>query len=483
MIKFVKDHINSKLQDIEYQEYYILKDNLIYKAVIVLNENEIIIKINKYKIIIDLNNLSIFFQNNIDTIYKAYNIILNLFEENRVEIDNIINKKEIKLIFKKFCDNKNEIEIILSYDENNKNNIITEINRLNNEINNLKIQNNKLKKEIDTLKSYHTNPKNIKLLTDIKKDSYACTNLDNIFTVFKSINDILYLIYSNKSNSIICYDIIKRSIISEIKNCHNKNISNLRHYLDKANKNDLIMSISFRDNNIKLWKVKNWECILNLQNVNSNGYLDSACFLCENNQNYIIASNLYWGGGSEQIKVFDFFGNKIKEINNSNDKTYFIDSFYDKINNKNYIVTGNENYVKSYDFVKNVLYYKYYDNDNRGHFSIIEYYHENIMKLIESCFDGHIRIWNFHYGLLLNKIKVSNSALFGIALLNNNHLLVGGEDNMIKLIDLKNGTLMQSLNNHNKWVISIKKISHPKYGEFIISQGYDDDQIKIWVNN
>ena len=46
MIKFVKDHINSKLQDIEYQEYYILKDNLIYKAVIVLNENEIIIKIN-----------------------------------------------------------------------------------------------------------------------------------------------------------------------------------------------------------------------------------------------------------------------------------------------------------------------------------------------------------------------------------------------------------------------------------------------------
>ena len=43
------------------------------------------------------------------------------------------------------------------------------------------------------------NPKNIKLLKEITKDSYTqdCSLVDN-FTVFYSINKILYLIYSNK---------------------------------------------------------------------------------------------------------------------------------------------------------------------------------------------------------------------------------------------------------------------------------------------
>ena len=44
------------------------------------------------------------------------------------------------------------------------------------------------------------NPKNIKFLSDIVNDSYAHCNLDNSFTIFKSINDILYLIYANKKS-------------------------------------------------------------------------------------------------------------------------------------------------------------------------------------------------------------------------------------------------------------------------------------------
>ena len=480
----LKENDISKLNEFEYQDYYIFKDDNIFKVILAKTNSEIIIKINKYKIIINLEKFSLIFQNKLNSIYNAYIFINNIFEKNQVIIDNIIYNKEIKLIFKINNNSfKNGIDIILSYDENNKNYIINEINKLKNDIKNIKIENNKLKKEIDNLKANNIKSKNIKLLSDIKNDTFACTNLDNIFSVFKSINDIFYLIYCNKNNSIISYDIVKQKIITEIKNTHNKNISNLRHYLDKKNKNDLLMSISFRDNNIKIWNVKNWECILDLPQVNNNGFLDSACFLNEYNQTYIITSNCYWGGYSEQIKVFDFQGNKIKEINNSNDKTYFIDSFFDNITMKNYIITGNENYVKAYDYNKNELYYKYYDNDNRGHFSINVIYDGNILKLIESCFDGNIRIWNFHYCILLNKIKISNSALFGISLLNNNQLLVGCEDKTIKLIDLKNSIIIQNLNNHNKWVVSIKKINHPKLGDLIISQGYDNDHIKIWINN
>jgi len=466
--------------DYEYEDYYISKDNIIYKILVEKFENEILIKIKNYKIILNLTNIPIIFKKEFDTIYNAYIFINTLFEENKVIIKNITSNKEIKLDIK--ISNENINEIILSYKENNKNYIINEINNLKNHIKELKNENIRLKKEINILKSYHDKPKHIQLLTDVKKDCYACTNLDNIFTAFKSVNDNLYIIFSNKNKSLICYDIIQQKIITEIKNCHDKNISNLRHFYDKKNKTDLIMSVSYKDNNIKLWNVNNWKCILNLPNINNNGFLDSACFLNDKNNNYILTSNCYWGGISEHIKVFDFNGNKIKEINNSNDKTYFIDNFYDNITHKHYIITGNENYVKSYDYEKNELYQKYYDNDNRGHFSII-ISNNNIIKLIESCFDGNIRIWNFHYGLLLNRINISNSALFGICLWKNNYLLVGCEDKNIKLIELVNGAIIQSLNNHNKWVISIKIINHRKYGDYIISQGYDNDQIKIWVNN
>ena len=242
------------------------------------------------------------------------------------------------------------------------------------------------------------------------------------------------------------------------------------------------MSISKQDNNIRIWDVKYWECIVNINQVNNNGYLLSACFLYENNQIYIVTSNCNFETISEPIKLFDFNDNKIKEINDSNEETYFINTYYDNILSINYIITGNKNYVKSYDINKNELYHKYYDKENGGHGSIIINYNEDIIKLIDSCDDGYIRIWNFHSGMLLNKIKVSSKRLYGICLWNNNYLFVGCSDKTIKLIELHNELIIKSLTGHNDIVLTIKKINLPQYGESLISQGACDDQIKLWVN-
>ena len=122
----------------------------------------------------------------------------------------------------------------------------------------------------------------------------------------------------------------------------------------------------------------------------------SACFLKENNQIYVIASNLNKNGNWEYIKVFDLNGQKIKEINNSNEKTVCIGIYYDKILSKNYIITGNSGYIKSYDYNNNQLYHKYNEYSNKEHFSIIIHNNKNIIRLIESSTCGYIRIWNFH---------------------------------------------------------------------------------------
>ena len=102
-------------------------------------------------------------------------------------------------------------------------------------------------------------------------------------------------------------------------------------------------------------------------------------------------------------------------------------------------------------------------------------------KLIKSCYNGNITIWDFHSGLLLNTIKASTTILREICLYDNEYLFVGCDDRTIKLIEYKNLKVIKELIGHKNRVISIKKINHPQYGKFLFSQGSGSDSIKLWI--
>ena len=471
--------------EIDYQEYYLIKDNIIYKITVIKSKNQIIVNYRNYSISFNLIELSILFKKKFNNISKSYEYINNIFCENKVKIEKFIINKEMQLIFK--IDNNKEIEITLLYEKEKNNFILNEINKLKNDINDLKIENNKLKNKIESLKIIDDNPTDIELLSDITNNSFSSINIDNTFTIFQSIKDILYLVYSTINKSIISYNLNEQKIIKELKNYHNEYITNFRHYLDEINNRDLLISISQRDNNIRLWEVNNWECILNIPHANENGILYSACFLHDNNESYIISSNCDWDENSENIKIFDFNGNITKEINDSNEITFYINSFYDELSLKHFIITGNWKYIISYNYNNNQLYHKYYDDnddeDNCSHFIVNININKKQIQLIESCDDGNIRIWDFHSAKLLNKIKINDGNLYGICLWNNNFLFVACNDKTIKLIDLKTGLIVKSLEGHNSDILTIKKAIHPKYGECLISQGLANDQIKIWINS
>ena len=471
--------------EIDYQEYYLIKDNIIYKITVVKSENQIVVHYRNYAITFNLIELSILIKKNLSNIYKSYEYINNIFCENKVKIEKFIINKEMQLIF--MIDNDKEIEITLLYEKEKNNFILNEINKLKNDVKDLKIENNKLKNKIESLKIIDDNPTDIKLLSDITNNSFSSINIDNTFTIFQSIKDILYLVYSTINKSIISYNLNEQKIIKELKNYHNEYITNFRHYLDEINNRDLLISISQRDNNIRLWEVNNWECILNIPHANENGILYSACFLNDNNESYIISSNCDWDENSENIKVFDFNGNITKEINDSNEITFYINSFYDDLSLKHFIITGNWKYIISYNYNNNQLYHKYYDDnadeDNCSHFIVNININKKQIQLIESCDDGNIRIWDFHSAKLLNKIKINDGNLYGICLWNNNFLFVACNDKTIKLIDLKTGLIVKSLEGHNSDILTIKKAIHPKYRECLISQGLANDQIKIWINS
>jgi len=270
--------------------------------------------------------------------------------------------------------------------------------------------------------------------------------------------------------------------MAEIKNAHDKDISNIRHCLDKINKRDLIISVSAEDNNIKLWSVINFECLYNFKNINKNGFLYSACFIEDNSQNFIITSNCTWKGHTEPLKVYDLNGNKIKEIKNNKDKVSFIDTYYDNKLSKSYIIAGNEGHVKSYNYNSSNIYKIYCDNDKSAHDCVIINNFENITKLIESSDDGNIRIWNFHTGKLLDKIKVCNDDLYTIYLWSKKYLFVSCGEKVINIIDLEKTIIVNKLKEHKNWVITMKKIYHPLYGECLISQDCGKGEIKLWTN-
>ena len=343
-----------------------------------------------------------------------------------------------------------------------------------------KLQIKKIKiRKINIKKEKEISPLNIQYSNDITKDSFSYFYLDNTFTVFLSVDKILYLIYATKNRSIVSYNLNENKKVNEIKNAHNELIVNFRYYFDKKNKTDLMISISY-DNNIKLWNINIWDCICNFNVVNKKGYLLSACFLKDNDNYYIITSN--YSDDSELIKFFNLKGEKVKEINNSGDDVCFIDAYYDEKLNKNYVITGNIGYVKSYNYDESNLYHVYGDNDMEDHCSVIINNSKEIIKMIESSGDGSIRIWNFHTGELINQIIVTKKRLFGMCLWNEEYLFVGCEDKTIKLIEINSGEIINNLIGKNKIVLTIKEIFHPKFGRCLLSQGSKDNQIKLWAS-
>ena len=323
------------------------------------------------------------------------------------------------------------------------------------------------------------NEKNDKILNiEITKDSYAYTDLDNIFIIFTSYSGILTLIYSTKNKSIISYDLNNFQLIIEIKNAHNGEfITNFNHFFDKYKKVDLVLSISCTNRVINIFNNKNWELILTLNNIYSLGRINSACFIQNDlDKNVsIITSNNYFSL-PESVKIFNLKGENIRTIKNSNENVYYINTF---INNKKiYIITCCYNYLISYDYIQNNRYKKYISPKSKIHYSFKIIEENNKIKLISSSMIGIINIWDFHSSELLQKFIISNNSLYGICLLNKSEIIISSNNTKI-LFNILTGKKIETFSGFNNWICCIDLIEHKIYGKCFISQGIKNEQIKL----
>jgi len=417
------------------------------------------------KLIKNYNNNNI--HNNINTNNKNHNISNNLIynRDNNLN-DNIFLSKKIKNI-----DIEKEIEANNDY-KMNKIDIYSNksIQNYNSNENNEEINLHNSKREIGN-KEINFN------LYDIIDDSYCPILIDNSFAVFESIKKIAYLIYSTKNKYIISYNLTHREIESKIPSNHSEYISNFKYCFNTYISKELIMSISFKDTQLKIWRFEDWQCIVDIKNVYSSGYLYSACFLNRQNNYYFVTSNWIESKFADLIRVYDFNGNVVKYIKNSDYNSFSLKTLY--IKGDTYILVCNEDNIKSFDYNKNDLYKVYKDKYffcKLLSFQIYKYKQQ--FKILGSCHDNSIRVWDFSTGRMIEKIKYELFEFRGIMEYKEN-ILIGIEDNLIKFFDLKNRRIIKTLNNHKDKICSITKKYLQSYGNCIFSQGFDD-KIILW---
>jgi WD40 repeat protein len=330
---------------------------------------------------------------------------------------------------------------------------------------------------------------NIKYKKDLIKDSLSLSRIDNTFITFISKDKSSYIIYSTEDISINCFDFNKEKIIKSINRAHATHIMSFRYNYNKSQNKEYIVSVSL-DKNIKLWEFPNFSCIFSIEKAHRASFIFSLCILSEKFNNYIISSS---GSDEENIRVWDFRGNKLKEINNSKERTGFIDNYYSSKNDKYYIIIANYGNIKSFDFKSNELYKIYEDNseEKNDHCNFVIYNKDEVLNncliLIDSCYDGYIRLWDFDKGNLLKKIKCCEKDfnLRNICLIENTKFLfiICDKESNIKIIDLTQNKIITCIkvNTKNNELLTIKSIKHNLYGNCILTKGILTDNIKLWT--
>ena len=330
----------------------------------------------------------------------------------------------------------------------------------------------------DSFIRFTSNPMNLIYKGDLCNTAHKFNSIDKVFCAFKSFAGDSYVVWGTPIYSLEFFNIEKNKIINTIKEAHMNIIYSCRHYPDKKNKIDYIITSSY-DRNVKIWNLKSFSYNL-IANAHNNNYIYSVCLLFEENENksYVITSS-----PSDFMKIWDFSGKLLDTFGLSDEGTYFIDVYYDTKNNKHYILNGNVNDVKSYSFNDRKLYKKYLGKPQSWHMSALVYQYDGQEILIESDGNGYIRLWEFHTSNLIKSIFTYSFILLrGICFWNEKYLFAGANDHQIKLYDLINGKFVKLYKEHTSAVCTLEKIVHKKYGECLLSQALDG-KIKIWSSH
>ena len=288
--------------------------------------------------------------------------------------------------------------------------------------------------------------------------SFEINTNRNYFLVFKSIEDISYLVYYNKG--IISYNLNDMKIQNKIliNDCYY-----MRYFFDKTNKRDLILISSY--SNILVFNFNTLEYLFSIGLMGGLG-----CLFLYNNKIYLFVQiyGKYYQNYIED-NIIDLKEKKTKKF--SGTELCFCDSYYDDFKCESFIIFGTKHNIKSYIYCSDniKIYHEYTDGISDRHKYAIIKKEKEITKLFDASYDGYIRIWNFHTGELLSKILIhKNFRVFDFDLLDDNYIICGCSKNTIELFNIETKQFIQKVAGYFMDPLYLKIISIPNGTKYLI---------------
>lgn len=464
------EKIKSKVKEMDLnlnkksEEINSIKQSIEEKKLIINKQNEILIRQDSQ--IKEINNKLIEKENQIA-------IISNKLEEKEVVINNldiILKNKEI---------NDNEIN-------NQMKNIINEVNNdLNlkyNELINLisNLEHNEFIRKINY--KFEKDPQDLKFRQNIN-DTNASYGWNDIFEVYISRKDNKeYLVSPNNNNyKLDVISLLENKITVSLKG-HNNHIRTIRYFINNINSEEYLISAD-NDIIVIIWEITyNFNIKFKINtNYSDNIYSCLLLFDLINENSYIVTSSYAQLDDNEKsaTKLYSLEnGQLIKYISHTNKNAiYYLLSWYNKNNNKYYIIQFSFKAILINSVIDDELYCELVQEPEDNHLSGFIYnFDDNTDYLCSSSYNGYINLWDLFNKSIYKVINTNECVLSNIIPWNNQYIIVADYDNnSFKIIDIEKGKIVKDISGqHTDKVPCVKKIYHPLYGESLLTAGQDN---------
>jgi len=329
---------------------------------------------------------------------------------------------------------------------------------------------------------YYSNPQNLKFKKDITDKLQKSYTIDSVFCAFSTFDGRSYVAWGCPTFTVEVFDLLQDKLVKSLSG-FNQHIYITRHFFDKATKKDYLLSTSY-SKSCKIWDCQDFSNILTIQNCHTGSYLYSGLLIFDpQNSDSPLALTV---APNENIKVWDFKGALVNQINTTTDYTYYINVWYDDKNNneKNniFLINANSKDVKIYDFRTGLVYKTFYNTEQQSawHMCALVEYISQKPYLFESDGQGNLRVWEIETQSVFKKVSVEGINLRGICLWNELYVLVAGTDKTVKVINYMQEKLEGVLDANNNILCTLDKIHHPLHGECLFTGGIDG-KIKMFT--
>ena len=377
-----------------------------------------------------------------------------------------------------------------------KENIDNNLNIINEEENN-NIFNNINSNNIESSKLKSSLIPNFFFKENIISNCDCTFGLNESFDVFTSIKDNQnYLIISNKDNNNI--EIINMNLKKVVKSIggNNSKFIFIKYYMNPKDKNEylittdkkgIIQVINITDNYNIISQINSPKEFKNSWNFINCALLFNIQIGSKQMDILIVASRARYME-EYPTKIYNMNnGQFLKDISNTKkNKTRFIIPWYNENNQFYYLVECCEDLLIVVNILHNEVYAKLEEERFKSYSSGFIHRKNEIDYLYVSTSCSEIDIWELMDKTLAQKIKISNKfnniRLYGLLLWKENYLIVNDDTNRaLRIIDLNQKKVVSYINNkHKESLRCIKRISHPEFGECLLTGG-DDHTIKLWT--